>query len=344
MKSIKYILLLLVFSTIYSGCEDGGKYINVISNLSKINYEQYKMGNEIDLGLSSENFDIDSFTVAINDKIYRTEKVKLELPHTKYGRNALKLTVYYDKGKKNEQYGNISVFGEKAPKILTFDTKKTHFHNPNSFTQGLFIENGFVYESSGLYKKSFLAKYPLGSKTYSKQVRQADSYFAEGITKFQNEIYQLTWNEQAVFKYNFETFELEQKLNLPSIIKEGWGICSDGEHLIISNGSQYLFFVKPVGNSFTIVKTIQAVDNQYFFSNLNELEFINNKIYANVWKTNMIAVIDPATGIVENLVDLSILAQNKSQEQVLNGVADLGNNQLLVTGKNWDKMYEIELK
>ncbi len=344
MKLIKFLLVIVTFSVFLTACDDDKKYINVISNLSKINYNQYKMNTDVDLGLTSENYEIDSFTVIINDKIYRTEKVKLEMPTVKYGRNALKLTVYYDGGKKIEQYGNVSVFGDAAPKMLTYEVTKTHYHNENSFTQGLFVENGIVYESSGLYNKSYLAKYPLGSNNYTKQVRQAESYFSEGITKFENKIYQLTWNEQAVFKYNFETFELESKLNLPPVIKEGWGVCSDGEHLIISNGSQYLFFVKPVGNSFTIVKTIQAVDNQYFFSNLNELEYINNKIYANVWKTNMIAVIDPATGIVEQLVDLSELAKGKTQEQVLNGVADLGNNQLLVTGKNWDKMYSISIK
>ena len=153
----------------------------------------------------------------------------------------------------------------------------------------------------------------------------------------------MTWQERRLLEYDFETFELVRELELPVSVKEGWGICTDGKNLIISDGTQYLYFTEIVDNQIIIKKTLQIVGYNRIYGRLNELEYIDGFVYANVWQENIIIKINPATGVAEGVLDLTALATNKTRDQVLNGIAYIDTKTLLVTGKNWDKMYRIRV-
>lgn len=338
-KNYLFILILLLLVS----CKKEEKHITITSNVSAINNKGFRINDTFKLKFGAVNFEVDSFVILINNRAFRTPDVILNLENVSYGVNNLKVTYFYDEGRKYDEYASFGVFSDKEEKQISYQLEQTYFHNKESFTQGLFYENGTIYESSGLYNKSFLAKYPLGSTTYAAEKKQDGKYFSEGITRFGDKIYLLTWQERRLLEYDFETFELVQELELPVSVKEGWGICTDGKNLIISDGTQYLYFTEIIDNQIVIKKTLQIVGYNRVYGRLNELEYIDGFVYANVWQENIIIKINPTTGVAEGILDLTALATNKTKEQVLNGIAYIDAKTLLITGKNWDKMYRIRM-
>ncbi|HKS26575.1 MAG TPA: glutaminyl-peptide cyclotransferase, partial [Pyrinomonadaceae bacterium] len=168
-------------------------------------------------------------------------------------------------------------------------------------------------------------------------------YFAEGMTILNGKIYQLTWQQGKGFIYDLKEFKLEGEFSYEG---EGWGLTTDGQSLILSDGTNRLRFIDPA--SFRVVKTVQVMNHQEPLVDINELEYIHGEIYANVWKMDKIARIDPATGRVVAWIDLSGLRPEESMtstENVLNGIAyDFTHERLYVTGKRWPKLFEIRLK
>jgi glutamine cyclotransferase len=339
-KNYLFILILLLLVS----CKEEEKHINVTSNVAAMNNNGFRVNDVLKLQFGAVNFTVDSFVLSINNRAFRTPDVILNLENVSYGINSLKVTYFYDGGRTHDEFASFGVFSNKEETKMTYQLEQDYFHNSNSFTQGLFYENGIIYESSGLYDKSFLAKYPIGSTTYTTEKKQDGKYFSEGITRFGDKIYLLTWQERRLLEYDFETFELVRELELPVSVKEGWGICTDGKNLIISDGTQYLYFTEIVDNQIFIKKTLQIVGYNRIYGRLNELEYIDGFIYANVWQENIIIKINPATGVAEGVLDLTALATNKTRDQVLNGIAYIDTKTLLVTGKNWDKMYRIRVE
>ena len=214
-------------------------------------------------------------------------------------------------------------------------------HDPNSFTQGLVYENGTLYEGTGLKGKSTLKRVDLLSGAPLQVHQLPKTIFGEGITIFQNKIIQLSWRSNVCFVYDKETFQLLKQFNYPN---EGWGITSDDKNLIMSDGSKTLTFLDPI--TFKKIKTIDVYSSQKRVKNLNELEYINGEIYANIWKSDFIVKINPSTGKVTGWIDLrNLLTQvERKRTDVLNGIAyDNEKNRLFVTGKLWPKLFEIEL-
>lgn len=216
-------------------------------------------------------------------------------------------------------------------------------HDSNAFTQGLILVDGKLLESTGQEGSSTLRHVELETGRVLKKVEVPLPYFAEGLTVLNGKVYQLTWQHKLGFIYDLQTLERVGQFNYQG---EGWGLTTDGHSLIMSDGSNRLKYLDP--SSFSVTKTIDVVDGKTRVDELNELEFVQGEIYANVWHDPRIAVIDPQTGRVKAWIDLTGLmpeSELQDPEAVLNGIAyDQANNKLFVTGKLWPRLFEIRVK
>lgn len=223
------------------------------------------------------------------------------------------------------------------PVYYTYNVVNTYPHDENAFTEGLVYENGSLYESTGRYGSSTLRRVNLETGEVLQLYTLPSMYFGEGIAIFEDKITQLTWTEHKGFVYDKDSFELLQEFNYSS---QGWGITYDGNQLIMSNGSSTLTFLDP--ETFEKIGQVEVHDTAPV-TNINELEYVNGKIYANIWMEEKIAIINPQTGQVEGWIDLSGI-QNHDVDNVLNGIAyDAEGNRLFVTGKRWPHLFEIQL-
>jgi len=213
-------------------------------------------------------------------------------------------------------------------------------HDETAFTQGLLIDNGVLYESTGLYGNSSLRRVNLETGEVLQLYALPSAYFGEGITIFDDKIIQLTWLSHKGFVYDKESFDLLQEFNYST---QGWGITHDGSRLIMSDGTSTLYFLDP--ETFQKIGQVEVHDNGTVES-LNELEYIKGKVYANIWLEEKIAIINPQTGQVEGWINLNGLynMENQDPNDVLNGIAyDATSDRLFVTGKRWSQLFEIEL-
>jgi glutaminyl-peptide cyclotransferase len=219
---------------------------------------------------------------------------------------------------------------------------ETYPHDPNAFTQGLIYADGVLYEGTGLNGRSSLRRVDLESGEVQQIVRLPDQYFGEGITIWNGSIIQLTWRSQIGFVYDLETFELLGSFTYET---EGWGLTHDDTHLIMSDGSNLLYYLDP--ETFDVVDQLPVLAGDKPVNQLNELEYIDGFIYANIWHSDRIARIDPESGQVTAWLDLSGLfppAERPDPQAVLNGIAyDAEGDRLLVTGKLWPSLFWIEL-
>lgn len=215
-------------------------------------------------------------------------------------------------------------------------------HDPQAFTQGLAWDEGFIFEGTGRYGYSSLRKLQLKTGKTDKKIDYEEHIFAEGVTVFHNKVYQLTWKNKRLFIYDKHDLSLIEEFSYP---REGWGITHDNRHLIISDGSSTLYFLDP--ETLTEARTMTVKQGSQAISALNELEYINGSIYANVWKSNQIVIINSSDGTVEGWIDLSGLDEKlpkNSGAGVLNGIMyDSDKQRLFVTGKLWPSLFEIEL-
>ncbi len=223
--------------------------------------------------------------------------------------------------------------------VYSYNVIQSYPHNTSAFTQGLLVEsNGVLLESTGMYGASSLRRVRLSDGVILQQYNLSSDYFGEGIAVVGDKIVHLTWQNNIGFVYDKETFEL---LGNFSVNTEGWGLTYDGSRLIMSDGSDKLYFLDP--NTYQTVASINVHDNKGGVANLNELEYINGTVYANIWHSSKIAIINPSTGQVQAYIDLAGIYQAPSSEAVLNGIAyNSQTNQLYVTGKYWASLYEIK--
>ena len=218
----------------------------------------------------------------------------------------------------------------------------TYPHDPGAYTQGLVIENGQMFEGTGKYGSSTLREVDLKTGKVIRSLSLDEQYFGEGIAILNGNIFQLTWKNNFCFVYDLNSFQYKEYFRYPF---EGWGLTSNGNELILSDGSSELRFIDP--NSFKEVRRISVKDGSERIKNLNELEYISGEIWANIWYEDRIARVSPETGKLLGWIDLSGLypkSQREDRDQVLNGIAqDSHTKKLYVTGKNWPKLFEIEI-
>lgn len=215
-------------------------------------------------------------------------------------------------------------------------------HDPGAFTQGLAIEEGRLYESTGQYGASSLRLVDLESGRVERLVNLARSYFGEGIAIAGGRIYQLTWQSRTGIVYDLESFEALERFRY---MGEGWGVTYDGEWLVVSDGTPTLRFMDPA--SFEVVRRVNVADEGRPVARINELEYVDGEVWANIWYEDRIARISPDDGRVLGWLDLAHVwpAAERNREQVLNGIAyDRDADRLYVTGKNWPRLYEIDVR
>ncbi len=215
-------------------------------------------------------------------------------------------------------------------------------HDPEAFSQGLVIADGVLYEGTGTFGASSLRQVDLKSGRVERSVPLGQEYFGEGIALVGNKIIQLTWKNRLAIVYDRETFAPQTSFRYSG---EGWGLTTDGKELILSDGTSYLRFLS--AETFEVLRRVQVRSARGPVDQLNELEYVDGEIYANIWYSDRIARISPKTGELLGWIDLSTLYpinKRPSREHVLNGIAyDAKEKQLYVTGKNWPRLYQVEV-
>ncbi|WP_395145298.1 glutaminyl-peptide cyclotransferase [Armatimonas sp.] len=226
----------------------------------------------------------------------------------------------------------------QQPPTYGYKVVNTYPHDTDAFTEGLEIHNGLLYESAGLEGKSWIGIRTLENPKYKAKATLEARYFGEGITIFGDKLYQLTWKHGTGFIYQKDTLKRTGTFKYTG---EGWALTHNTEHLIMSDGTATLRFLDPK-NPGTVKKRIQVTNAGQPVTQINELEWVKGEIFANVWQTDFIIRIDPTSGKVVGIINLTGLLPD--QQDVLNGIAyDAKTDRLFVTGKLWTKMFEIKL-
>lgn len=245
----------------------------------------------------------------------------------------------------NQENNQNSAPAIATPANLSYTVINEYPHDSSSFTEGLIWLNGSFLESTGLEGQSKLLQTKLETGKIIKQQVLASQYFGEGIAVLNNKIYQLTWKNHKVFVYDMNFKKLPQEFEWPY---EGWGMTTDGKSLILDTGGSNIYFVNP--ETFKIERTLGVVNNNGYVSMVNELEYVDGYLYANIWMTNDIIKINAQTGLVEAKADMTQLIKNSHEhkdvnigENFLNGIAyNTEKKTFYVTGKNWPTLFEIK--
>jgi glutaminyl-peptide cyclotransferase len=344
-KKIPFYLFILF--ALFTGCVESKKQTKIFSISLQENHSRVVTGTELLFNYTTrQNVHIDSIQAFANGTqltyhIQENSSISLSIPSTIIGRQSISLNLFFEENTENFTF-QVTVFSDITPERRRARVIGMHNHDIEAYTQGLEFYNGILYESTGLYGKSTIRKVDLetGNVILSKDIPA--HMFGEGLTIVGDTLFQLTWKEQTGFMYKAHTLE---KIGEFQYNTEGWGLCYNGEHLIMTDGSEYLYF-HSLPPAFLRVQQIPVYDNMGPVRNLNELEYIDGYVYANVYTTDEIVKIDPKTGKVHQRIDLSgILPHHMRHENidVLNGIAyDRKNNRIFVTGKNWPKLFEVE--
>jgi len=258
----------------------------------------------------------------------------------------------YAGGKSQEISTNIVLMPAKAPEEYTYKVIKAFPHDTSCYTEGLLYQDGFLYESGGGYGdppageqkdgQSSLRKVELNTGKVLQKVMVDPKIFAEGISIVGDKLIQLTWKEKIGYVYDKATFKLLNTFN-NNVGVEGWGMCFDGQKLYMDDSTNRIWFLDK--DNYHQTGFIDVYDDKGPINNLNELEYIDGKLYANVWQTNTIVVIDPKTGAVLQRIDLSSLYPEPRARpaEVLNGIAyDAAGKRTFITGKKWQHLYQVE--
>ena len=333
LKSLFSALILISFLT---SC--GNEY-----KLSLVSPKELKTSQQLNLEVKEKNNKpIDSIRFYLDGK--RIQQDNNSITNSKLGKRAVSATIFYE-GKQKQLTNTILFFAANAPDIYNYEVVNQFPHDKDAFTQGLEYHNGFLYESTGQNGKSSIRKVEIETGKVLQRYDLDKQFFGEGMTIFNDKIYMLTWQKMMGFVFNLETFEKEKEFAYNQS-KQGWGLTHTTDKLIKSDGTEKLWFLNSETQkeeTFIEAYTIDRKTDQ-----LNELEYINGKIYANKWQQNSILMINPKTGAIDgiaNLKGLQDIAGQKGTDNVLNGIAyDAENDRLFVTGKRWNTLFEIKLK
>lgn len=346
MKKYNFLTFILLGITLI-GCGDKNKGENSLFNIDDSAFPAHFTQQEsISIGILNPNSkEIDSIAYFVNDKKVGStkgaQKFNFALKDQKLGYQYLKASVYFgsnfsDATKRIELVSNIE------PKLLKYKLVNTYPHDKKSFTEGFEFYNDTLYESTGQEGASFIKKYDYKTGKIFKQIDLDKQYFGEGITFINGKLFQLTYKNKKGFIYNAKTLKLEKTFDFEKDI-EGWGMTNDGKYIYQTDGTEKIWKVDPETQK--MVDYINVYSGTSKIKSINELEWINGKIYTNVWFKDAIAVVNPANGAVEGILNLSELRKSMNDittDDVLNGIAyNPKTKTIFVTGKNWSKMFEI---
>jgi glutamine cyclotransferase len=310
----------------------------------------FKLNNPVKvvLQLTDKNKSPDSVSVSFDGKAVATLKSQpweCTIPPVftnTTGRKSLKVTAFKGGKQQNPITRFMIVYSDIVPKRYGYSVVHTYPHNRDAFTQGLVYDNGVFFEGTGQESGSSLREVELETGNVIRQHNLEASLFGEGIALCRDRIYQVTWENKVGFVYEKSTFKVINKIYYST---QGWGLTTVNDKIVMSDGTNVLYFFEP--EMFTVVSRLEVYDNKKKLDSLNELEYINGEIWANIWMNDHIARIDPATGKVIGYIDFKGIlpeSERNPDTDVLNGIAyDLAGKRIFVTGKKWPKLFEIKI-
>jgi glutaminyl-peptide cyclotransferase len=294
--------------------------------------------------LNPEKKTIDSVVYFSNDIKLATkkgvEKFSFDLKDQKLGYQNLKAIVYFE-GEKSEVFDKIELVSNIVPNSLKYKVVNTYPHDTASFTEGLEFYKDTLYESTGLRGKSYFRKYDYKTGKVFKQIDLDAKYFGEGITFLNGKMFQLTYEEKTGFIYNASTLKLEKTFAYDKDI-EGWGMTNDGKYIYQTDKTEKIWRMNP--DTQKMIDFVNVYSGTLKIQKINELEWINGKIYMNIWQKDYIIIVNPNSGAVESVLDMAGLRKlaKVTIDDTLNGIAyNPKTKTIFVTGKNWDKLFEI---
>ncbi len=345
------LLIISILITAFSCSNTPKRSRKPVSSITiQPNKKSYVFGEKVSVNVKTKvkNGEIESIKLYYKNKLLKESK---ELNFTfegaeinSLGNSNFRVETVKTDGLKNTRTKTVKTLSDTETKIYNYKIINTYPHSNDYYTQGLEYHNGFLYEGTGEYGKSRLEKVDLKTGNALRTYHMPDKYFGEGITILNDKIYQITYHAQKGFIYNLSDFALIDSFQFKST--EGWGLTNDGTNLIMSDGTHLLTWLNP--SNFSVVKTVQVANKINTINFLNELEYIDGTIYANVYTTDLIVQIDPETGKILSQVNLKgiidMYHNQKDKIDYLNGIAyDNKNKLLFITGKLWPKLFEIEL-
>jgi len=345
MKNYNFLTFILLGITLI-GCGEPKKGENSIFTIDDSAFPAHFLTTDaVSFSLlNPKSKEVDSIAYFVNDKKVGStkgnEKFKFELKDQKLGYQYLKATAYFGSDS-SDATKRIELVSNVTAKPLQYKIVNTYPHDVSSFNEGLEFHNDTLYESTGQKGSSYIRKYDYKTGKVFKQVDLDKKYFGEGITILDGKLYQLTWQENTGFIYDAKTLKLEKTFTYDKEI-EGWGMTNDGKYIYRSDGTEKIWKMDPATQK--LVDYINVYSGTSKIKAINELELINGKFYVNVWQKDAIAVVNPTSGAVEGILDMSGLRKliNATSEDVLNGIAyNPKTKTIFVTGKNWNKMFEI---
>lgn len=298
------------------------------------------------VGISVKNLknkEIDKVTYTLDNKEITLNNDKITLDQLELGAKTLTANISFE-GETVEVSKGIKLLAEHAPEIYTYEILNVYPHDMDAYTQGLEFHKDTLYESTGKKGKSSLRQVDFKTGEILKKIDLDNTYFGEGITILNNKIYQLTWQSGVGFIYDLKDFKKIDSFKYNQS-KEGWGLCNDGNKIFKSDGTEKIWYLNP--ETMAEEGHFETVTNTSIFNKANELEYVDGKIYANVYQKESMMIIDAKSGAIEGVINFGGLKEKVTQHQnldVLNGVAFHPERKtFFVTGKNWDKLFEVNI-
>lgn len=330
---MKRIIPFLVLLTLFACSEEK---LRMKTNASKVVYQPFQVGQDLLLEVEHNG---DGILIEHQGNPISTAQGFKVSEEYGYGLQRFTIKAYRGTDTVLETFKMV-IAPNEPPTSLGFEVVATYPHPKQLFTQGLVLDGDLVIESSGQYGQSALSVYKLGTTDILQQHKLPNDWFCEGLALLDDTLYQVTWKKEMGQTYYWKNGQFTPTRTFKYTSREGWGLCAVGNSLLWTDGSERLRFVDP--QTMEVEKTNSVVSNLGLFANLNELEPYKDRVASNIWQTDRIAFIDPATGIVDKVLDLNELADRHQGDGTLNGIMVKGDN-IIITGKNWPVMYELKI-
>lgn len=314
--------------------------------------KSFKLGEELKVNLQTKlkEGSLEKIEISVDGKIIQTSNnltnsITYKTNDFGVGKHIVKISATKTDGVSGDNYEEVFVTSDNKPIKYSYQIIAVYPHNTSHFTQGLVFHENMLYEGTGQEGSSYIYQINLQTGKVQKEYKLDNKYFGEGITILNNKIFELTYKNKIGFVYDLNTLKLVNTWKYKS--NEGWGLTNDGQYLIMSDGTENIYFIHPY--NFREERKIQVCNEYNLVKNINELEYIKGEIWANIWTTETIVIIDPKTGKVTGEINLSglsgtILKSQKEQIDVMNGIAwNPVTDKIYVTGKFWPKIFEIKL-
>ncbi|WP_422359270.1 glutaminyl-peptide cyclotransferase [Reichenbachiella sp.] len=351
MNQFKSLIFFIAFIGLFScdsSSEKKKKPSPRVKSLSKIteprNGVRKTIGDTIEFNVTANDTDvqIDSIQVSNNGEILESNQSTWYTNSESPGKKDLTISVYLNNGSVEKKRHSVTLLSDIEPTRYTYRVTNTYTHDPDAFTEGLFIKDGELFESTGNHGESTLRRVELKTGNVIQSIDISSDYFGEGISIVDDKIYMLTYKKRSGFVFDKDSFEQIGQFSYPT---EGWGMTTKDDTLIMSDGTYIIRFMEP--ESFSEVRQIKVYDQNGPIDYLNELEYVNGDLFAVRWQTELVYIIDPDTGKVKGILDLEGIFDYSLYDRridVLNGIAyNEKTDKYYITGKWWPKLFEIQL-